>query len=265
VLSGKDKGNPMRNIKILFVSVFLVSLCGSAAWAVPTNIVIRILAKDAKFVGTEMGGVQIMLRDTETGEVLAQGLTEGASGSTPLIMKDGHARRDVLSDTKSAKFSATIDLDRPRRVTVTATGPSSPKQAATAVSSTQWVLPGKSIDGGDGWVLELPGFAVSALSPPAEISLAATQKIPVRVKVTMMCGCPITPNGQWDANKLEIVAMLTHGGKNLRTVPLSYAGKPSEFVGDIDVADKGEYEVTVYAYDPANGNTGLDRFAVTVR
>jgi hypothetical protein len=170
-----------------------------------------------------------------------------------------------LSDAKSAKFSATLDLDRPRRVTVTATGPGSPKQAASTVSSTQWVLPGKSIDGGDGWVLELPGFAVSALDPQLEISLAAAQKIPVHVKVTMMCGCPITPNGQWDANKLEIVAILTHGGKNLRTVPLSYAGKPSEFAGDIDVAGKGEYEVTVYAYDPANGNTGLDRFTVTVK
>jgi len=37
----------------------------------PTNIVIRIMAKDAKFVGTEMGGVQITLRDAETGELLA--------------------------------------------------------------------------------------------------------------------------------------------------------------------------------------------------
>lgn len=255
----------MRIITNLFAALILFSLGGSAAWAIPTNIVIRIMAKDAKFVGTEMGGVQITLRDAETGEVLAQGLTDGTSGGTPLIMKDGHARRDVLSDEKSAKFSATLDLDRPRRIMVTAAGPHSPKQAATTVSSTQWVLPGKSIDGGDGWVLELPGFAVSALDIPTEINLAATQKIPVHAKVTMMCGCPITPNGQWDANKLEIAAILSQRGKNLHTVPLSYAGKPSEFGGDIDIAAKGEYEVTIYAYDPADGNTGLDRFTVTVK
>jgi hypothetical protein len=223
------------------------------------------MAKDAKFVGTEMGGVQITLSDADTGEVLAQGLTDGTSGNTQLIMKDGHARRDLLSDPKSAKFSATLDLDRPRRITVTATGPSNPKQAATTVSSTQWVLPGKGVDGGDGWVLELPGFALDPLDTPTEIEFTATQKIPVHVKVTMMCGCPITPNGQWDANKLEIAAILAQGGKNLRTVPLSYAGKPSEFGGDIDVADKGEYELTIYAYDPADGNTGLDRFTITVR
>ena len=61
----------------------------------------------------------------------------------------------------------------------------------------------------------------------------------------MMRGCPITPNGQWDANKLEIAAILSQRGKNLHTVPLSYAGKPSEFGGDIDIAAKGEQDRTV--------------------
>ncbi|MEO6071939.1 MAG: hypothetical protein ABIP67_01455 [Burkholderiales bacterium] len=255
----------MRNIKIFWACLFCFSLCGSAAWATPTNIVIRILAKDAKFVGTDMGGVEITLRDAVSGEVLAQGLTEGATGSTPVIMKDGNARREILSDAKSAKFSVTLDLDRPRQIMVTATGPNTPKKSATTVSSTQWVIPGKSIDGGDGWVLELPGFVVTALNPVTEIDLSATRRIPIRVKVTMMCGCPITPNGQWDANKFEIVAMLAQGGKNLQTVSLPYAGKPSEFGGDIDITGKGQYEMTIYAYDPANGNTGLDRFTVTVR
>ena len=256
---------PMRSISIFLATVFLVSLGGSAAWATPTTIVIRVLAKDAKFVGTDMGGVQITLRDAASGEVLAQGLVEGATGSTPVIMKEGRARRQTLSDAKSAKFSATLDLDRPRQITVTATGPNSPKQSATTVSSTQWVIPGKNIDGGDGWVLELPGFVVSALNPVTEITLSATRKIPVHVKVMMMCGCPITPDGQWDANKFEIVALLAQGGKTPRTMPLSYAGKSSEFGGEIEVADKGQYEMTIYAYDPANGNTGLDRFMVTVK
>ncbi|MEY4708308.1 MAG: hypothetical protein RJB58_2031 [Pseudomonadota bacterium] len=114
-------------------------------------------------------------------------------------------------------------------------------------------------------MLELPGFVVNALNPVTEIALSATRKIPVHVKVMMMCGCPLTPGGQWDADKFEIVAMLAQGGKTLRTMPLSYAGKPSEFGGEIEVAGKGQYELTIYAYDPANGNTGLDRFAVTVR
>jgi hypothetical protein len=255
----------MRVGTMACVLALLAASGAGAAWATPTNIAVRILAKNAKFVGTEMGGVQVTLRDAQNGEMLAQGVAQGTSGSTPLIMKDPHARRAVLSDEKSAKFLATLDLDRPRLVTVTATGPNNPKQAAVTVSSTQWVLPGKSIDGGDGWVLELPGFAVSALNPPTEIDIATTRKIPVHAKVTMMCGCPITPGGQWDANTLEIMAVLTQGGKTLRTIPLAYAGKPSEFVGDMDVAGKGTYEVMIYAYDPADGNTGLDRFSITAR
>ena len=36
--------------------------------AEPTDITVRVLSKDAKFVGTSMGGVRITLRDAETGE-----------------------------------------------------------------------------------------------------------------------------------------------------------------------------------------------------
>ncbi len=255
----------MRNIKAFLACVIYASLCANAAWATPTNITIRVLAKDAKFVGTDMGGAQVTLRDAVSGEVLAQGLTEGSTGSTSVIMKDAHARREILSDEKSAKFSVTLDLDRPRHITVIATGPIAPKGSATTVSSTQWVIPGKNIDRGDGWVLELPGFVVSALNPVTEIDLSVTRKMPLRVKVTLMCGCPITPNGQWDANKYEVVAMLAQDGKNLRTMPLLYAGKPSEFRGEFDIVGNGQYEMTIYAYDPANGNTGLDRFTITAR
>ena len=70
-----------------------------------------------------MGGAQVTLRDANSGEVLAQGLTSGGTGNTAKIMTDGHARRDTLSDGTAAKFSATLDLQRPRLITVTATGP----------------------------------------------------------------------------------------------------------------------------------------------
>ncbi|MEY4708307.1 MAG: hypothetical protein RJB58_2030 [Pseudomonadota bacterium] len=87
---------PMRNIKIFLATAILVALGGGAAWATPTTIVIRVLAKDAKFVGTDMGGGQITLRDAASGELLAQGLVEGATGSTPVIMKEGRAPPDIV-------------------------------------------------------------------------------------------------------------------------------------------------------------------------
>src|SRR5690348_5372043 len=120
-------------------------LLAAGAKAEPTDIVVRVVAKDAKFIGTETGGAQVTLRDADTGEVLAQGLTSGATGNTPKIMTNGHARREILSDDTAAKFATTLDIQRPRRITATATGPMMLKDAAMTVSSTQWILPGKPV------------------------------------------------------------------------------------------------------------------------
>jgi len=247
----------------------LVACCIGApvANAESTDIVIRVMAKDAKFVGTETGGAQITLRDADTGEILAQGLTAGGTGNTPKIMTGAHTRRDALSDDTSARFQATLDIDRPRRITATATGPMILKDAAITVSSTQWVLPGKAVSGGDGWVLELPGFAITLAEPfPTDVQLGGRQaRVPLKVKITMQCGCPITPGGIWDANKLQIAAVLERGTRSFPATPLAYSGQPSTFGGEITIEQPGPYTVDVYAYDPSNGNTGLVKFALAAK
>src|SRR5207248_2665947 len=171
----------------LTAAAVISAFWASAAGAEPTEIVVRVLAKDAKFIGTETGGAQVTLRDADTGEVLAQGLTSGETGNTPRIMTEGHARRTVLSDDKAAKFNATIDIQRPRRITATAVGPMMLKDQAMTVSSTQWVLPGKPVNAGDGWVLELPGFAIMLMEPlPESVQLNGhAVSIPLKAKVTM--------------------------------------------------------------------------------
>jgi hypothetical protein len=40
---------------------------------------------------------------------------------------------------------------------------------------------------------------------------------------------------------------------------MSYAGETSQFAASVPVDAPGTYDVLVYAYDPANGNTGADR------
>jgi len=254
----------MRLRDVLAAVLVLVRV--GAAHAEPTEIVVRVLAKDAKFVGTETGGVQVTLRDADTDEVLSQGMTAGTTGNTPKIMTNGRARRDTLSDEGSARYSAILDIHRPRRVTATITDLRLPKDAAITVSSTQWILPGKSV-GGDGWVLELPGFAITPLEPlPKSVELRGGKaNIPLKVKITMQCGCPITPGGMWDANKFQIAVMLEDSAKAYPAVPLSYAGQPSTFAGELAVAAPGRYTIDVYAYDPSNGNTGLAKFPVIVR
>ena len=253
----------MSSMRNLFLTVALCSLSVSAQ-AEPTEIVVRVMSKDAKFVGSMVGGAQIVLQDADSGEVLAQGLTAGGTGSTPKIMTVPHTGRDPLSDADAAKFSVTLDLDRARKVKVSATGPMNPKQAAMTVSSTQWVVPGKPINGGDGWVLELRGFAVSLIDEvPSSVQLGETaRKIPLKAKVTMMCGCPTEPGGLWDANKIQVADIVEHNGKHAPAVPLSYAGQPNTFAGQIELKDAGDYVVDIYAYDPANGNTGVERITL---
>ena len=46
--------------------------------------------------------------------------------------------------------------------------------------------------------------------------------------------------------------------RSARTVPLQYAGKTSEFSGSAELKGKGPFEAIVYAYNPENGNTGID-------
>ena len=72
-------------------------------------------------------------------------------------------------------------------------------------------------------------------------------------------GCPVEPEGLWDANGFEVRAILEHGGKPAREIDLSYAGQTSQFEARIEDLEPGAYEAVVYAYDPSNGNTGLDR------
>jgi hypothetical protein len=53
-------------------------------------------------------------------------------------------------------------------------------------------------------------------------------------------------------------------GKQVGEIDMEYAGKVSRFRGTVAVNEPGIYEVTVYAYDPVNGNTGLDRTSFMV-
>ena len=137
--------------------------------------------------------------------------------------------------------------------------PTQPQAAHRAVSS-QWIVPGAHLSGGDGWVIELPGFVVDILAPPAHVKLPAeTGQVALAANVVMMCGCPVEPGGLWDANGYTVKAIVNRDGKPWKSFDLAYAGTASQFSGTVPVEGPGVYDVLVYAYDPANGNTGLDR------
>jgi len=172
-------------VKII-AALLLGLLCAvGPVFAVPTHITIRVKTKGAKFLGTSMGGALIVIRDAETGELLAKGITSGGTGNTERIMKA--PGRVPVSDEGSAKFTTTIDIDGPRLLEVAAYGPLSQRQAANRVSATQWVIPGKDITGGDGWMMELPGLAVQILSPRSHVLFQGVpQTVPIEANITMM-------------------------------------------------------------------------------
>ncbi len=243
---------------LLAASVLCLSIA-PVSWAQPTTITVHVLSKGAKFIGTSMGGALITVKDARTGELLAKGVTTGGTGDTGRIMKTPHTRGGVLSTPDAARFQATLDLEQPRLLEVTAYGPTAQAQASNRVSATQWVVPGRDVTGGDAWLLEIPGFVVDISTPPAHVTLdGLPQEVAVQANVTMMCGCPITPGGLWDADQFEVGVLLARNGEHVGEFPLAYAGASSQFSGRVRVDEPGVYRMTVFAHDPANGNTGLD-------
>jgi len=69
----------------------------------------------------------------------------------------------------------------------------------------------------------------------------------------------------WDAEKYEVKGIVSLNGEAAGEIDLHYNGKPSEFAGTLRADKKGAYLVTVYAYDKANGNTGLDNVTFIIQ
>ena len=173
--------------KSFLLALCIILLAGTSVLAIQTEITVHVKTKDAKFLGTLMGGASVSIKDVQTGAILATGLTTGGTGDTMLIMKTPVTRGVPISDGSAAKFTATIDIDEPRLIEVSAYGPMANLQAANRVSATQWVVPGKHITDGDAWMLELPGFAVDVIAPPAPATLQGVpQDVTITANVVMM-------------------------------------------------------------------------------
>ncbi len=234
-------------------------LLATPALAMPTQVHVRVLSQGAKFIGSSMGGVEVMLRDVQTGEQLASGLVQGSTGDTARIM-GGRPRGEPLSTDGSAVWKAVIDLPAPRLVEVVARGPVAQPQAMVTVTSQRWLLPGRGVTIGDGWLLELPGLVVDAVEPAAheQLDKGATGRR-LAVNVSMLCGCPITPGGMWDANGFDVRARVQAPGGTISEVTLGYGGRTGLFVAELPLGPSGAYVVTVTAFDTKTGAAGVDR------
>ncbi|HXP81530.1 MAG TPA: hypothetical protein VN976_16610 [Verrucomicrobiae bacterium] len=249
---------------VAFAILILVSPLFAQTGGKETKIMIRAIARDAKVIGTHVGGARITVRDVATGEILAQGMEQGGTGDTDVIMKKPHTRgMTVFSAGDTSGYLAVLHLDKPTVVEVSAEGPLGNAQATQRSSKTLLLVPGEDVLG-EGILLEIHGFIITPLAPLPDAKVKAGSPFEVRATVTMACGCPTEPDGLWDANKIRVVARLLRNGKVESEIPMTYAGVQNTFHVDVPVIAPGPMELQVLALDPGSANFGMNREAIAI-
>lgn len=236
----------------------LALVFGPAAWAAPveTPVTIRVRAHDAKFVGSGVGGMNVVVEDADTGALLASGALTGGTGDTERLMKRPAVRGAPLADASTAAFVARLPLTAPTRIRIRVAGPLQQSDAVQEASTTTWAIPGRPV-GGDGIVLDLPGLIVSP--KPATVT---ENRLILATDVVLMCGCPITRDGLWDSDDYEVRATVARDGKGVTDQPLAFSGEPNRFAGEVTLPGAGRYAVTLWAHNARTGNSGVARFTV---
>lgn len=242
-------------------SILLLLLISYSAMATETKIVVRAKAKDAKFIGSSLGGAYVIIRNKVNNQILAEGKTSGSTGNTNLIMKVPRERGNTIVDEHTAKFLATIDINEPTFVNIEVVSPINNKQASAKTSTELWLIPGKHILG-DGIILEIPGFIIDILKPRTHhyIALDDIKDKPFKIQanIVMMCGCTINKGGLWDSDQMEVKGILKKNGSFFKEIEMSLIAT-NLFDGDVSIQASGQYELILYAYNPKSGNTGVDK------
>jgi len=209
-----------------------------------------VLAQDAKFVGDHTGGAFVILRDARSGKMLATGKTSGGTGDTDRIMH-ASGRAPVRHSPDAAAFNAVIDIKRPTLVSLEVDGPADSPQSATKVTSMRWLMPGEPLVAGDGWLVELPGLVITPTVARTDTGTA------VEAKVELMCGCPITPGGTWNASDYRVTASSWKGDTELGSVDLSFSASPGIYRGELNGHLPPRARIVIFARNLKTGNSGL--------
>ena len=171
----------------LLVNGFLIFVQPSfSADKISTKVIVRVVSKDAKVIGSGVGGAFVRIKNLETGEVLAQGKQEGGTGDTERIMVQPRRRAEALYGTSDAAFfQADLLLDKPTQVEIYTEAPLSFPHNIQKGSKTLTLIPGKHILG-EGVVIELNGLIVNILNPSRKESLKKGEEVAVRVEIRML-------------------------------------------------------------------------------
>jgi hypothetical protein len=250
------------------------------ATASSTSITIRVQSKGGKFLADDIGGSEVTIRDAQTGEWLGGGLALGTdSGNlSPLYSSNASLSAIVTPpdtpngtptvwwlspDTATSGLIANLEISRPTLLEITAFGPLGGLQSAHRVTTTQWIVPGQTVDQGPGFIVEIPGLVVQVMEPPTHLAILSTDlpySVPFQVNVMMMCGCQIEPGQPWIPSDFAVTAAIGPVGQPpSETLMLTFPGTaPSLFTGSwqVPVGASGFYQAVITAVQLSTGNTG---------
>lgn len=246
----------MKTVTVVAALVAFGSLLSPReASAQTTRINVRVISHDAKIIGDGVGGARVVVRDPSTGRVLAEGIQRGGTGDTRSIVREPHARGQVVYEAPGAAvFTAEFELEAPTVLEFIGEGPLGYEHAMQRAVKRMLVVPGEDILG-DGVLLELHGFIVELIEPETPAT-GGTATVTARVR--MLCGCPHTPGGLWDAARISVKARLYEGTRVIREAILEYAGEPNMFTGAISFQDAGpNARLVVLANDADRANFGM--------
>jgi len=243
---------------VVGIAVTLSAAGVEAQTAVPTTVTVRVVSNDAKLIGTGVGGARVTIRDDQTGQILARGVHEGSTGDTERIMGPRDRGDDVFSTEGAAGFATVLRLTEPRRVEIEALGPLGTPHARQRATRTVLLVPGEDLVG-DGVVLTLNGFTVELLEPGGRrLAVSRNESLPIRARVTMLCGCPTEPGGRWDADGFSIRAQWVMDRRVVFETPLSFSGTTSEYQATLEVPDQaGTFVLRILASDAGRANAGM--------
>jgi hypothetical protein len=80
--------NPSARVVHSLTCVVLLAAGAAIAEPLETPITIRVQAHDAKFIGTGVGEMNVIVEDAETGALLATGRIAGGTGDTDRLVKN---------------------------------------------------------------------------------------------------------------------------------------------------------------------------------
>jgi len=177
---------PLLFFFILFAGISVLFPLTSSAEEVPTKIIVRVVSRDAKVIGSGVGGAFVRIKNIETGEILAQGKQEGGTGDTNRIMVEPHRRGEIVYGTPDAAFfQAEIPLCQPTQVEIYTEAPLAYPQSIQRGSKTITLIPGKHILG-EGIIIELNGLIVNVLSPDPKTPVKKAGEVLIRAEVKML-------------------------------------------------------------------------------